>query len=271
MKIPRPRPPSSRRVERNGSPSQSSTSGGESGTVVLDRQYQPGPCRAQRHQHLARGELNRVVDQIGQRMPEFRGQRHFRLGRAVRERQLNANIDVRARVLAGDVLQQAGERRAGEGPVATVVGLLAQAGQQLAAALGLGQQLAGLVHQWVAVRQLAHQLLGDHVDRRQGRAEKVGDRGGLAAQRRKLLFAGQCELGGGQGLGRAAAPPRPRSMRTPRSAWWPSSGRPSRPPGTAPAGSGRRRARAGARRRGPGLPRRSAPRPSRQPSNGCPG
>ena len=100
-----------------------------------------GPARDGRSEISTslRGELDRVVDQVGQRVPQLRRQRHLRLGRAVAPaRRSIRHLDPRPRILARDMLEQARERRAGEAAMAVVVGALAQPGQQLAAALAPG-------------------------------------------------------------------------------------------------------------------------------------
>ena len=74
------------------------------------------------------------------------------------------------------------------------VGRLGQPAQDLAAALGLGDQQLGVVLHGLG-RRLAGQLLGDDGDGGERRAELVGGGGGQRAQRREPLLARQHRLG----------------------------------------------------------------------------
>ncbi len=81
-------------------------------------------------------------------------------------------------------------------------------GENIAAARGLLAQQPDVVAVRRSRRDRAFQLLGDHRDGRERRAEFVRGGGGKSVELRQMLLARQHQFGRGERVGRAGAIPR---------------------------------------------------------------
>ena len=202
MKIPSPRPPSSRRVERNGSPSQSSTSAGNPGPSSSITRIEPGPRRPQRD-HAPRcgrtGSRCRSGWPANAAAPASAPRSAPRVSSTGSSR--TATVDPGPGELGRDMLEQAvnGARVKLWWPSSSAA--LAQAGEQLAAALAWVSSSRRLLGQRAAVGSSRTSSLAMMLIVASGRAEQMRHRCRLPAQRRQLLLAGQRQLGRGQRLG----------------------------------------------------------------------
>ena len=113
MKMPRPRPPSSRRVDRNGSPSQSSTSAEKPGPSSSITRVSPARTGCSVISTSLLAILDRVVDQVRQRVAQLGRERDLGLGHAFARLEIDPDLDPGPRELACDVLEHAGERARG--------------------------------------------------------------------------------------------------------------------------------------------------------------